>query len=53
MTKRISTTTLKTKDPRVLRALRVGVYGGFLRHHVQIQRSLWTFVCVFDIVQCV
>ena len=52
MTKRISTATLKTNDPRVLRALRVGAYG-LLRHHVQIRRNLWTFVCVFGIVQCV
>jgi len=50
MKMRISTPTLKTDDPQVLRALRVGAYGGLLGHHVQIQLSLWIFVCVFCIV---
>jgi len=47
MKRRISTATLKTDDQRVLRALRVGAYGGLLRHQVQIQLSLWIFVCVY------
>jgi len=47
MKTRISTVTLKTGDPQVLRALGVGAYGGLLGHQVQIQLSLWIFVCVF------
>jgi hypothetical protein len=47
MKKRINTATLKTNDPRFLRALRVGAYGGLLGHHVQIQISIWIFVWVF------
>jgi hypothetical protein len=47
MKKQISIATLKTDDPRVLRVPRAGAYGGLLGHHVQIQLSLWIFVCIF------
>jgi hypothetical protein len=55
MKKRIGIATLKTDDPRVLRAQSVGAYGGLLGHHVQIQLRLWilAFFALFNVFRCI